>query len=186
MESLSCQCQTWWCSSWGPKYLEHTIAGKCVSVPNNVYNNVLIFKWHIPILQVHLYKYEIHRQATTPPTMVTGFGLLSRPSLEHIAFWIKENPHNLLNMKWEDISFLHTDIDQTINILWSGWNKPCIIKDRVLLQAKRVSSLKDYTCMYVCMYVCGARGGVVVMALRYKPAGRGFDSRWCHWNFSVT
>ena len=32
----------------------------------------------------------------------------------------------------------------------------------------------------------GARGGVVVKALSYKPAGRGFDSRWCHWNFSVT
>jgi hypothetical protein len=32
----------------------------------------------------------------------------------------------------------------------------------------------------------GARGGVVVKALRYKPAGRGFDSRWCQWNFSVT
>ena len=32
----------------------------------------------------------------------------------------------------------------------------------------------------------GARCGVVVKALRYKPAGRGFDSRWCHWNFSVT
>jgi hypothetical protein len=31
-----------------------------------------------------------------------------------------------------------------------------------------------------------ARGGVVVKALRYKPAGRGFDPRWCHWNFSVT
>jgi hypothetical protein len=26
----------------------------------------------------------------------------------------------------------------------------------------------------------------VVKALSYKPAGRGFDSRWCHWNFSVT
>jgi hypothetical protein len=23
-------------------------------------------------------------------------------------------------------------------------------------------------------------------ALRYKPEGRGFDSRWCHWNFSLT
>ena len=34
--------------------------------------------------------------------------------------------------------------------------------------------------------VAGARGGVVVKALCYKPAGRGFDSRWCHWNFSVT
>ena len=33
--------------------------------------------------------------------------------------------------------------------------------------------------------VCGAGGGVVVKALFYKPAGRGFDSRWCHWNFPV-
>jgi hypothetical protein len=30
------------------------------------------------------------------------------------------------------------------------------------------------------------RGGMVVKALRYKPAGRGFNSRWFHWNFSVT
>ena len=31
-------------------------------------------------------------------------------------------------------------------------------------------------------------GGVaqLVEALRYKPKGRGFDSRWSHWNFSVT
>jgi hypothetical protein len=32
----------------------------------------------------------------------------------------------------------------------------------------------------------GVRGGAVVEALRYKPEGRGFDSRWCHWNFSLT
>jgi hypothetical protein len=32
----------------------------------------------------------------------------------------------------------------------------------------------------------GARGGAVVEALRYKPEGRGIDSRWCHWNFSLT
>jgi len=31
----------------------------------------------------------------------------------------------------------------------------------------------------------GARWAVV-KALRYKPAGRGFDFPWCHWNFSVT
>ena len=53
-------------------------------------------------------------------------------------------------------------------------------------------------CVCVCVYACiykyiyipyiymGARSGVVVKALRYKPAGRGFDSRCCHWNFSVT
>ena len=32
----------------------------------------------------------------------------------------------------------------------------------------------------------GVRGGVVVKALHYKPAGHGFDSRWCYWTFSVT
>jgi len=26
----------------------------------------------------------------------------------------------------------------------------------------------------------------LVEALRYKPEGRGFDSRWCHWNFVLT
>jgi hypothetical protein len=26
----------------------------------------------------------------------------------------------------------------------------------------------------------------LVEALRYKQEGRGFDSRCCHWNFSVT
>jgi hypothetical protein len=31
----------------------------------------------------------------------------------------------------------------------------------------------------------GARWRSGVKALRYKSAGRGFDSRWCHWNFSV-
>jgi hypothetical protein len=31
-----------------------------------------------------------------------------------------------------------------------------------------------------------ARGGAMVVALRYKPEGREIDSRWCHWNFSFT
>ena len=26
----------------------------------------------------------------------------------------------------------------------------------------------------------------LVEELRYKPEGRGFDFRWCHWNFSLT
>ena len=25
----------------------------------------------------------------------------------------------------------------------------------------------------------------LVEALRYKPERRGFDSRWCHWNFFI-
>ena len=40
-----------------------------------------------------------------------------------------------------------------------------------------------YTILYIPI---GARGGVVVKPICYKPAGSGFDSRWCYWNFSVT
>ena len=34
--------------------------------------------------------------------------------------------------------------------------------------------------------VVGDRGGTVVKVLCYKSEGRWFDSRWCHWNFSLT
>ena len=33
---------------------------------------------------------------------------------------------------------------------------------------------------------CGDSGSTVVKALCYKSEGRWFDSRWCHWNFSLT
>jgi hypothetical protein len=36
------------------------------------------------------------------------------------------------------------------------------------------------------MFSAVARGGAVVLALRYKPKGRGIESRWCYWNFSLT
>jgi hypothetical protein len=45
---------------------------------------------------------------------------------------------------------------------------------------------RQFTCYECISPFAGARGGVVIKALRYKPAGRGFDSRLCHWNFSVT
>jgi hypothetical protein len=32
----------------------------------------------------------------------------------------------------------------------------------------------------------GDRGGTVIKVLCYKSEGRWFDSRWCHWNFSLT
>jgi hypothetical protein len=31
-----------------------------------------------------------------------------------------------------------------------------------------------------------ADGVTVVKVLCYKSEGRWFDSRWCHWNFSLT
>jgi hypothetical protein len=34
--------------------------------------------------------------------------------------------------------------------------------------------------------ISGTRGGAVVEARRYKPEGRGIDSKWCYWNFSLT
>jgi len=35
-------------------------------------------------------------------------------------------------------------------------------------------------------YIWGHAVAQLVEALRYKPEGRGFDFRWCQWNFSLT
>jgi hypothetical protein len=39
---------------------------------------------------------------------------------------------------------------------------------------------------FVYLIVMGHAVAQLVEALRYKPGGRGFDFRWCHWNFSLT
>jgi hypothetical protein len=50
--------------------------------------------------------------------------------------------------------------------------------------SKHSGDLVPSSLYYFYTSVClGARGGAAVKALRYKPAGRGFDSRWCNWNF---
>jgi len=36
------------------------------------------------------------------------------------------------------------------------------------------------------LVIMGYAVAQLVEALRYKPEGRGFDSRWCHWNISLT
>jgi hypothetical protein len=49
-----------------------------------------------------------------------------------------------------------------------------------------VSLGDEAPCSYSSYIMFGAHSGVVVKALRYEVAGHGFDSRWRHWNFSVT
>jgi hypothetical protein len=41
-------------------------------------------------------------------------------------------------------------------------------------------------CIFLmCPKHVGAAVTQLVEALHYKPEGRGFDSQWCHWNFSL-
>jgi hypothetical protein len=49
-----------------------------------------------------------------------------------------------------------------------------------ILQAK-------FACFFVDLFKCrlGHAVAQLVEALRYKQEGRGFDSRWCHWNYSL-
>ena len=46
---------------------------------------------------------------------------------------------------------------------------------------------KPFSVLYYVHQGCGGHAvAQLVEALRYKPEGRRFDSRWCHWNFSLT
>ena len=40
--------------------------------------------------------------------------------------------------------------------------------------------------LYWSIYLRGQAAAQLIEALRYKSEGRGFDSRWCDWNFSLT
>jgi hypothetical protein len=56
----------------------------------------------------------------------------------------------------------------------------------ILLHDRRAGVAQSLRLFYLCVshpIVHGSRGGVVVKALRHKPAGPGIDSRWCHWIF---
>ena len=54
------------------------------------------------------------------------------------------------------------------------------------LQLKPLEVLIDMFSALFLLKVPGLAGSTVVKALCYKSEGRWFDSRWCHWNFSLT
>src|SRR5215475_7692594 len=60
-------------------------------------------------------------------------------------------------------------------------------KDFLALPAVTTSAIKQRIyVILLCAAFESSTDGAVVEALRYKPEGRGIDSRWCHWNFSLT
>ena len=61
----------------------------------------------------------------------------------------------------------------------SLWSQTCWVLQNLLYLVLSVFNSRT-------VVLHGARGGVVVNVLCYKPAGCGLDSRLCHWNFSVT
>jgi hypothetical protein len=55
--------------------------------------------------------------------------------------------------------------------------------------AKQTTLVLIYNAFYIYIHYPETGGHTVVQlveALRYKPEGHGIDSRWCHWNFSLT
>jgi hypothetical protein len=71
----------------------------------------------------------------------------------------------------------------------ASWNKKtypkqgteCYTRQRTPHSHKIASFLKPQF-----VSTCKCAVAQLVEALRYKPERRWFDSRWCHWNFSLT
>ena len=59
----------------------------------------------------------------------------------------------------------------------------CIWPDDGSIEPKHVA---EFLILITNIYCGGHAVAQLVDALCYKPEGRGFDSRWCHWNFSLT
>jgi phage antirepressor YoqD-like protein len=59
------------------------------------------------------------------------------------------------------------------------------IKKKEMCKLMRQQHVMYKHILYIISYQYGDRGGTVVKGLCYKSEGRWFDSRWCHWNFSL-
>jgi hypothetical protein len=54
----------------------------------------------------------------------------------------------------------------------------CTLNADVMLMPKCFKTTENHSELHTDKHVKVAQ---LVEALRYKPEGRGFDSRWCHW-----
>ena len=89
-------------------------------------------------------------------------------------------------------SFLshQTNFDTTVSVtvvdVLQGWPRSLLAVACSLSNCKAKISPLSYA--ITAYYSVGWSYAVaqLVEALCYKPEGRGFDSRWCHWNFSLT
>ena len=50
----------------------------------------------------------------------------------------------------------------------------------------KVFNLTKLCNIYYLLILLTSFGRGHAVALRYTPEGHGFDSQWCHWNFSFT
>jgi hypothetical protein len=76
-----------------------------------------------------------------------------------------------------------------------GSGTPVLYIGRTVLKVKHkkkskthihISALNNVANWYITFVRGTLLVGQLVEAPRYKSEGRGFDSRWCHWNFSLT
>ena len=91
-------------------------------------------------------------------------------SLNEIQYSVKSRQHNFAFVMWQEATCLGLSRLSIKNwlkaITWCTETETCSF----LLHDKRI----------------GDCGSTVVKVLCYKSEGRWFDSRWCHWNFSLT
>ena len=85
---------------------------------------------------------------------------------------------------------VHVDINYTIIPVFCNYlpeDGPCSVETCrrycVKLNYSKCALVWFY---FVIVVTMGHAVAQLVEALRYKSEGRGFDSRWCHWNFSLT
>jgi hypothetical protein len=68
-----------------------------------------------------------------------------------------------------------------MNLVKNGNKRHALLKSVMNVE---VGFIKLYIACLI--FVSGHAVAQLVDALRYKPEDRGFDSRWCHWNISLT
>jgi len=74
--------------------------------------------------------------------------------------------------------------DEIVDVDWPNWIMHIIML--LLVSTSTLSKADRLTGLVQGYDTKGHTVAQLVEALRYKPEGRRFNSRWCHWNFPLT
>jgi hypothetical protein len=116
----------------------------------------------LPLVQTKQIRINIHKRNNTKNTVDTSTHIAKTPIHTHTHTLQNPRIHTTTHYKTHTLQNPH--IHTTTHYKTHEYTHPHITKPTHTHQGQ---------------------GGTMVKVLYYKSEGRWFDSRWCHWNFSI-
>jgi len=159
-----------WRRTWG-KVIKFTLFSNCILI-----SFIRVWQFNTPFIFISLND-NFYSLIVCQPTIVGSCLRTFRHSI------LVPFSGSSCSLKMEPAGCPETSVN---NHVYTLWNKPRILKKSSALRQKPEILFLNCNFIGVIIKIKGHAVAQLVEALRCKSEVRWFDSRWCHWNFSLT